>query len=208
MRTICFIVISRFGKSWKKPITVHSLSEAFFRDLIASTFGLQHLDNFILRVIQTLEIQKDILDEDTLDLLMTYNPENTISLLDKVNPYTHDLIHLGNKGYNLITLTEDKKPVPPAFVITTEVFRCRDVIFDFPKAREGFMQRIRSALTSIEERTGLVFGSPDRPLLLSVRSGSAISMPGMMATVHNVGQNSELAEEYSKKKGNEYFAWG
>ena len=203
-------LLPRYKSLWKeqeKVNTLHSLSEAFFRDLIASTFGLQHLDNFILRVIQTLEIQKDILDEDTLDLLMTYNPENTISLIDIVNPYTHDLIHLGNKGYNLITLTEDKKPVPPAFVITTEVFRCRDVIFDFPKAREGFMQRIRAALTSIEKQTGRVFGSSDRPLLLSVRSGSAISMPGMMATVHNVGQNSDLAQEYSTKQGNEYFAW-
>ncbi len=203
-------LLPRYKSLWneeQKANTVHSLSEAFFRDLIASTFGLQHLDNFILRVIQTLESQKDILDEKTLDLLMTYNPEKTISLLNKINPYTHDLIHLGNKGYNLITLTEDSKPVPPAFVITTEVFRCRDVIFDFPKAREGFMQRIRSALNSIENQTGKVFGSSDQPLLLSVRSGSAISMPGMMATVHNVGQNADLVTEYAGQQGNEYFAW-
>ena len=203
-------LLSRYKSLWNEKEmanTVHSLSEAFFRDLIASTFGLQHLDNFILRVIQTLESQKDILDEKTLDLLMTYNPETTISLLDKINPYTHDLIHLGNKAFNLITLTEDLKPVPPAFVITTEVFRCRDVIFDFPKAREGFMQRIRSALNSIEKATGKVFGSSDRPLLLSVRSGSAISMPGMMATVHNVGQNTDLVNEYASERGNEYFAW-
>ncbi len=203
-------LLSRYKSLWNQEEmgnTVHSLSEAFFRDLIASTFGLQHLDNFILRVIQTLESQKDILDEKTLDLLMTYNPEKTISLLHRINPYTHDLIHLGNKGYNLVTLTDDKKPVPPAFVITTEVFRCRDVIFDFPKAREGFMQRIRSALNSIEKETGKVFGSSDRPLLLSVRSGSAISMPGMMATVHNVGQNTDLVNEYASEQGNEYFAW-
>jgi len=203
-------LLARYKALWneeEKANTVHSLSEAFFRDLIASTFGLQHLDNFILRVIQTLESQKDILDQDTLDLLMTYNPEKTVSLLSSINPYTHDLIHLGNKGYNLITLTEDGKPVPPAFVITTEVFRCRDIIFDFAKAREGFMQRIRSALTSIEKQTDRIFGSSRRPLLLSVRSGGAVSMPGMMATVHNVGQNEELVSEYVNKGGNEYFAW-
>ena len=203
-------LLPKYKSLWQeraKANTVHSLSEAFFRDLIASTFGLQHLDNFILRVIQTLESQKDILDENMLDLLMTYNPEKTISLLNRVNPYTRDIIHLGNKGYNLVTLTEDQKPVPPAFVITTEVFRCRDVIFGFSKAREGLMQRIRAALTNIEKQTGHVFGSSDKPLLLSVRSGSAISMPGMMATIHNVGQNSDLAQEYSTQEGNEYFAW-
>ena len=187
--------------------TVHSISEGFLRDLIASAFGLQHLDNFILRIIQTLESQREVLDERTLDLLMTYNPENAISLLEDVNPYTHDLIHLGNKGFNLIILTEDKKQIPPAFVITTEVFRCREVIFGFSKARQEFMQQIRRALTDVEEQTGKVFGSSEKPLLLSVRSGSAISMPGMMATVHNVGQNADLVQEFINAHGNEYFAW-
>jgi pyruvate,orthophosphate dikinase len=57
---------------------------------------LQHLDNFILRIIQTLENQKTILDQNRLDLLMTYNPDKAISLLHRLNPFTHNLIHLGN----------------------------------------------------------------------------------------------------------------
>ena len=203
-------LLPRYKTLWNETEmgnTVHSISEGFLRDLIASAFGLQHLDNFILRIIQTLESQREVLDERTLDLLMTYNPENAISLLDKVNPYTHDLIHLGNKGFNLITLTEEHKQIPPAFVITTEVFRCREVIFGFSKARQEFMQQIRKALTAVEEQTGKVFGSSEKPLLLSVRSGSAISMPGMMATVHNVGQNEDLVQEFISAHGNEYFAW-
>lgn len=203
-------LLPRYKTLWNEAEmgnTVHSISEGFLRDLIASAFGLQQLDNFILRIIQTLESQREVLDERTLDLLMTYNPENAISLLDKVNPYTFDLIHLGNKGFNLITLVEDKKHVPPAFVITTEVFRCREVIFGFSKARQEFMQQIRTALNDIEEQTGKIFGSSEKPLLLSVRSGSAISMPGMMATVHNVGQNSDLVQEFIDEHGNEYFAW-
>jgi len=203
-------LLRRYNSLWNEDEmanTVHSLSEAFFRDLIASAFGLQHLDNFILRVIQTLEDQKDILDQNTLDLLMTYNPENAISLLNDNNPFTHDLIHLGNKGFNLITLAEDSKPIPPAFVITTEVFRCREVIFGFSRARQEFMQQIRASLSTIEQQTGKIFGSPESTLLLSVRSGSAISMPGMMATIHNVGQNADLVEEYVQTHGNEYFAW-
>ena len=203
-------LLPRYKTLWNEAEmgnTVHAISEGFLRDLIASAFGLQHLDNFILRIIQTLENQREVLDQRTLDLLMTYNPENAISLLDDVNPYTHDLIHLGNKGYNLITLTEDEKQIPPAFVITTEVFRCREVIFDFSKARQEFMQQIRRALTDIEQQTDKVFGSSEKPLLLSVRSGSAISMPGMMATVHNVGQNADLVQEFINAHGNEYFAW-
>lgn len=187
--------------------SVHRLSEAFFRDLIASAFGLQHLDNFIVRVMQTLESQKDILDQQTLDLLMTYNPENALSHIARPNPYTHNLIHLGNKGFNLMTLHRDGLPVPPAFVITTEVFRCRSVILDFSRAWMEFMEQVRTALTSLEEQTGRRFGDPDVPLLLSVRSGSAISMPGMMATVHNVGLNEDLVEDYVKLHGSDYFMW-
>ncbi|MCI5223151.1 MAG: phosphoenolpyruvate synthase, partial [Candidatus Electrothrix sp. AR4] len=77
-------LLTKYRSLWDDedmPSTVHRLSESFFRDLIATTFGLQHLDNFIIRIIQTLEAQKDILDEKTIDLLMTYNPEKTISSL-------------------------------------------------------------------------------------------------------------------------------
>lgn len=187
--------------------TVQRLSEVFLRELIASTFGLQHLDNFILRILQTLENQKDQLDQEKLDLLMTYNPERALSLLHKPNPFTNNLIHLGNKGYNLATLTRDGKRVPPAFVITTEIFRCREIVFDYAKTRDEFMQGVRRALTEIEGLTGKTFGSPESPLLLSVRSGGAISMPGMMATVHNVGFNEELIAEFIANHGNAYLAW-
>ncbi len=190
-----------------QAFTLHRLSEAFFRDLIASTFGLQHLDNFIVRILQTLENQKDILDKEEIDLLMTYNPEKAISSLYNVNPYTNNLIHLGNKGFNLLNLINDNKPVPAAFVITTEVFRCRDVVFGFAKAREEFMRRTRASLTELELRTGKIYGSPDKPLLLSVRSGGAISMPGMMATIHNVGFNVEHIEEHVREQGNAYLCW-
>jgi len=187
--------------------TVYRLSELFFRDLIASTFGLQHFDNFITGIIRTLEAQKDVLDERNLDLLMTYNPEKTISSLYNENLRTHNLIHLGNKGFNLLMLACDALPVPPAFIITTEIFRCWQAVRRFDRARDEFMQRLRGSINGLEKMTGMVFGSPDHPLLLSVRSGSAISMPGMMTTIHNVGLNEELVDEYVQKSGQRYFAW-
>ncbi|MBL4901937.1 MAG: phosphoenolpyruvate synthase [Desulfocapsa sp.] len=203
-------LLTKYRSLWNdkdKTNSIHSLSEAFLRDLIATTFGLQHLDNFITRIIGTLESQKDILGERNLDLLMTYNPDHAISLLHQSNPYTHDLIHLGNKGFNLVTLCDDKKAIPPAFIITTEIFRCREIVYGFDKAREEFMQRVRRSLSELEKLTGRNFADTHDPLLLSVRSGAAVSMPGMMATVHNVGTNEELIEEAAREHGDSYLAW-
>lgn len=204
-------LLLKYRSSWNEknmPETVLRISEMFFRDLISATFGLQHLDNFIGKVINTLEAQKDILDEKMLDLLMTYNPEKAISSLHAENLRTHNLIHLGNKGFNLVVLTRDKMPVPPAFIITTEVFRCYKAIRKFERARDEYMRRVRAAVTSLEQLNGRVFGSPERPLLLSVRSGAAISMPGIMSTIHNVGINEELVEEFiGNHPKYQYFAW-
>lgn len=183
------------------------LSEFFFRNLIAGTFGLQHLDNFITRIMQTLESQKEILEQENLDLLMTYNPENVISFLHNSNPKTRNLIHLGNKGLNLTQLASENKPVPPGFIITTEIFRCLPVINKFHKARDEFMRQMRRSLSELEAATGKQYGYPKNPLLLSVRSGASISMPGMMATIHNVGLNQDIVEEFAKTTGKEYLAW-
>ena len=204
-------LLTKYRSSWDDkniPENVLRISEIFFRDLIARTFGLQHLDNFIGKIISTLEAQQDLLDEDTLDLLMTYNPEMAVTLLHDKAPDTSNLILLGNKGYNLMVLADEHEPVPPAFIITTEVFRCHKALIHFDRAREEFMRRVRSAITAIEERTGLTFGAAEKPLLLSVRSGSAISMPGIMSTIHNVGTNQELVEEFVVQHQNhKFFAW-
>lgn len=187
--------------------SLHRVSEAFLRDMISGTFGLQHLDNFITRIYQTLESQKEVLDENNLDLLMTYNPENVITFLHQDNPQTNNLIMLGNKGHNLSLLARDNKPVPPGFIITTEIFRCWPVVSRFTKARDEFMAQIRDSLSKMEKMTGRKYGDPVRPLLVSVRSGAAVSMPGMMATLHNVGLNEDIVAEFARKSGKPYLAW-
>lgn len=193
---------ARFGSG-----DIHRLSEAFMRDLISQTFGLQHLDNFISKIHHVLERQKEMLNEEMLDLLMTYNPEKVILFLDRKSPHYRNLILLGNKGYNLSVLACDQKPVPPGFIVTTEIFRCWKVINEFFLARNEFLNQVRQALTTIEEKTGRFYGDPENPLLISVRSGAAISMPGMMATVHNVGLNEEIAREFARSSGKAYLAW-
>ncbi len=143
------------------------------RELIASTFGLQHLDNFILHILQTLENQKNLLDQENLDLLMSYNPNKAISWLHKPNSYTDDLIHLGNKGFNLVTLDRHNKQVPSAFIITTEVFRCQEVIFAYRRTREEFMQQVRAGLNEIM-RLNVV---PARPLAQPMPLLCSLSVP-------------------------------
>lgn len=187
--------------------SVHRLSEAFMRELIAGTFGLQHLDNFITRIYQVLERQRELLDEKQLDLLMTYNPEKVIHQLCHTGAHAKNLILLGNKGFNLSLLSSDNKPVPPGFIITTEIFRCWPVINSYAIAREEFMDQVRQALNEIEEKTGRRYGDPQNPLLVSVRSGASISMPGMMATIHNVGLNNEIVQGVALDTGKEYLAW-
>lgn len=203
-------LLPKYRFLWRRDDTsgnINRLSESFMRDLIASTFGLQHLDNFITRIYQTLEAQREVLDEEHLDLLMTYNPERAICSLHPRHHRGVNLILLGNKGYNLTLLADERHPVPPGLVVTTEVFRCWPVLREFIKSRDDFMARLRLGLNRVEEESGKTFGDPTNPLLLSVRSGAAISMPGMMATIHNLGLNEDIVGEFARQQGKEFLAW-
>jgi len=186
---------------------VHQISERFLRDLVASTFGLQHLDNFIARVHQVLNEQKEMLDPKDLDLLLTYDPDQALCHIHTPSRRTENLIHLGNKGYNLVLLAKEGMPVPPGVIVTTEIFRCYPILEKFPRVYSDFCCQLKNALKKIEETTGRVYGDPSNPLLLSVRSGAAISMPGMMATIINVGSTLKTIEGLAKRTGKMWFAW-
>ena len=186
---------------------IHQISERFLRDMVACTFGLQHLDNFIARVHQVLNEQKEVLEPKDLDLLLTYDPAQTLCHIHSPARHTKNLIHLGNKGYNLVLLAEEGVPVPPGVIVTTEMFRCFSILMRFPRVFRNFCSKLRRALANIEERTGRKYGDPSNPLLLSVRSGAAISMPGMMATIINVGSTLETIEGLAARTGKVWFAW-
>ena len=98
---------------------------------------------------------------------------------------------LGGKGAGLCEMTQIGLPVPPGFVITTET--CLEYFeggFKFPK---GLKEQVRAAVAEVEKTMNLGFGNPDNPLLVSVRSGAAISMPGMMDTILNLGINDSYS---------------
>ncbi len=190
-----------------EPNNIHQLSEAFMRDLIATTFGLQHLDNFITNVYQTLERQRELLSEEQLDLLMTYNTDKVLHHIGQATATANNLVLLGNKGFNLTLLKGDNKPVPPGFILTTEVFRCWSVIQAFPQAKDNYHNRIKQALAQLEEESGKTYGSTTNSLLVSVRSGASISMPGMMATIHNIGLSEEIVMTMGKNKDQRFLVW-
>ncbi len=112
---------------------------------------------------------------------------------------------LGGKGANLAEMSSLGIPVPPGFTISTEV--CRyffESEFQFPSA---LGKSITKALSKIELETERQFGDPTNPLLVSVRSGSRFSMPGMMDTILNLGLNAETVAGLAATAGSERFAW-
>jgi pyruvate,orthophosphate dikinase len=111
---------------------------------------------------------------------------------------------LGGKGANLCEMTQIGLNVPPGFVVTTEA--CLAYL-EHDKLPEGLMDEIRHHMAAVERKTGKKFGSADNPLLVSVRSGSAMSMPGMMDTILNLGLNDKSLQGLIRQTGDERFAY-
>ncbi len=112
---------------------------------------------------------------------------------------------LGGKGANLAEMVGLGLPVPNGFTVTTEA--CNRYYSDGQSIAPEITEEIFNSLKELEEATGKVFGDPERPLLLSVRSGSRASMPGMMDTVLNLGLNDEVAEGLTELTGNHRFVF-
>jgi pyruvate, orthophosphate dikinase len=112
---------------------------------------------------------------------------------------------LGGKGANLAEMASIGLPVPPGFTITTEV--CTAYYDNGQKYPGDLAQQVRAALALIEEAVGNRFGDHHRPLLVSVRSGARVSMPGMMDTVLNLGLNDQTVEGLVLASGDARFAW-
>ncbi len=112
---------------------------------------------------------------------------------------------LGGKGANLAEMTNLGLPVPPGLTITTEV--CMEYINAGNKMPDGLMDEVKKALADVENQTGKKFGSSENPLLVSVRSGARVSMPGMMETILNLGLNDETVEAMIKLTNNPRFCY-
>lgn len=112
---------------------------------------------------------------------------------------------LGGKGANLAEMTKLALPVPQGFIISTEA--CTQYYVDGEVINDDIQAEMMEYITKMEAITGKKFGDLENPLLVSVRSGSRASMPGMMDTILNLGLNDEVVEAFAKKTNNARFAY-
>ncbi|MCL1875227.1 MAG: pyruvate, phosphate dikinase [Synergistaceae bacterium] len=131
--------------------------------------------------------------------------ENTVKYIYSLREGSGDQKSLlGGKGANLAQMVRSGLPVPPGFIITTEV--CLKYLKD-PKIMDEIWSGVQSSLKDLEKETGKVFNDNVNPLLVSVRSGAPVSMPGMMETILNLGLNDDTVKGLTAASGNERFAF-
>jgi pyruvate,orthophosphate dikinase len=182
-------------------------SEEFHRDLLSDAFLMQPLDNFIGRILTSLRNMETTLNAKLISDIMTYNSEMLICPFWEVTPMMDNQVFIGNKAYHLKNLYLHGMPVPPGFVITTETFRRNETINTIPELRTEIHGMIRKHIEELENISGRKFGRPENPLLVSVRSGTAISMPGAMDTFLNVGLNDEITEAIAQDESIAWAVW-
>ncbi len=186
---------------------LHQRSEEFYRKMLSSAFLIQTLDNFISHTLSAIRSTSDNFSIELVHDVMTYDPELAISSLTEPSPHLDNQIFLGAKAYFLKAMYTAGFPVPEGFILTTEVFRHRLAIMNHPSIQEEIERMIWHHIAKLEAISGYEFGNPRNPLLLSVRSGTAMSMPGAMSTILNVGINDEIAEGLSRQPKLGRTAW-
>ncbi len=183
------------------------ISENFYREVLSSAFLIQQLDNFVSNIVNSLRSLVDNNTRDYINNMMTYNPDMIISPLYKATVEIDNQVFLGAKAYYLKKLHAYGFPIPSGFVLTTELFRHKDTIMNHPSMNMELDNLIMYQIHEIEKLTGLGFGDPSNPLMFSVRSGTAISMPGAMSTFLNVGLNDEIVEALSHRPNFGWTSW-
>jgi pyruvate, orthophosphate dikinase len=195
------------GSEKEKLQLINRKSEEFYRDIITSAFLVQPLDNLVSRILNSLRNMVDKYPPELISDVMSYNSDLVISPIHEETLHIDSQIFLGSKAFFLKKLYKAEFPVPPGFILTTEVFRRRFAISNHSEIKKEIDELIRRYLRKLEKITNSQFGNPKKPLLLSVRSGTAISMPGAMDTFLNVGMNDSLVEGLSRQPNFPWTSW-
>lgn len=189
------------GMTTHEAAQVHS--ERLTRDLVADSLGLSEVDGLVGHVIALLSRspgaparRRGGPPDVAASLVPLDGPE------DGRGPVT-----LGNKGYMLRRLTRLGFRVPQGFVLTADLHRHRAGLWGSAASRAALADRVSGGVAAIARASGLRLGDPARPLLLSVRGGSAISMPGMLETLLNVGTNRAVVEGMARDPERAWAAW-
>jgi pyruvate,orthophosphate dikinase len=189
-----------------RSMSVDAVAEMVLRDVLVSALGMQALDRYVGAALRQISTLNGSLGAQALTRMMNYDPERLVSPIHKATPDTDDQRTLGFKGLGLKQMASYGHNVPEGFVISTELYMAIPAM-SYRPLYDDTIARIRKALAQLEKQTGARLGHPERALLLSIRSGAAISMPGLMTTFVNVGLNDELAETLSQQPGFAWAAW-
>ena len=193
------------GKNSKQQTEI--FAEEFYRSLLSASFLLQGLDGFITRILESLNEMRLLFRKENILRLMSYDPDKLFFHLYTRNSHVENQVLLGSKAFFLKRMHQYEFPIPPGFVITTELFRNREIINTHPDILEEFNNLLKQNLKRLENHTKLEFGDPSHPLLFSVRSGAPMSLPGAMDTFLNIGLNDEITEKFSQMKNYGWTAW-
>ncbi len=132
-------------------------------------------------------------------------PDTIIFPVNETVDEQADTALLGVKGANLASMASMGLPVPPAFIISTQVGM--KIAHGADEIGEHIKTEVRQSIADLEQRMNREFGGAEHPLLLSVRSGAAVSMPGMMDTILNLGMNDKTVLALERETGDSHFAW-
>ena len=187
--------------------TIAKESEVFYRHILSSAFLVQELDQFIANSLNMINNMLDNYTVAHIHNMMTYNTDLAVSPLNLETLKMDNQVFLGAKAYYLKKLIAYELPIPPGFVLTTEVYRHKETIFEHPYMSLELDKTIIKHLSALEKTTRLKLGSKTKPLLLSVRSGTAVTMPGAMNTFLNVGITGEIAVALGKNPETAWMGW-
>jgi pyruvate,orthophosphate dikinase len=187
-------------------LSTDAVAEMVLREVLVSALGMQSLDRYMSTVLRQISMLTEKLSNHALTRMINYDPERLVSRIHMAKPAIDDQMSLGFKGLGLKQMAAYKHRVPQGFILTTELFSAMPAMAHRPLFNDT-VERVRRSIADLEKETGLRLGDPGRLLTLSIRSGAAISMPGLMTTFVDVGLNDKLAEALSRKPGFEWAAW-
>ena len=192
---------------YKRQTAQQMFAEEFFRKLLASSFLVQPMDNFIAQILAALDSMKRIFGSAEISRVMSYDPDLMFIPLQTNFGRLDNQVLLGSKAYFLKKMRQYEFPIPPGFVITTELHRYSQIVRSHPGIEREMDVMLKYNISRLENQTGLRYGDPEAPLLFSVRSGAPMSLPGAMSTFLNIGLNDEVTLKLSARPNYGWTAW-